>query len=121
MATGKKKSYTLSEALGHLDNLAVSSSDESEDDDEEKLTLAQIFIQPPVNCNDMNSDIDSGDQNVADGDASVLSDKHLLECAVLEIKLTNGKVVRGNDGEPNDNQDLPPEPKKKKIEGQAYQ
>ena len=33
MATGKKKSYTLSEALGHLDNLKVSSSDESEDDD----------------------------------------------------------------------------------------
>ena len=81
------------------------------------MTSAQIFIQPPVNGNDMNSDIDSGDQNVADGDASVLSDKHLLECAVLEIKLINGKVVRGNDGEQNktnDNQDLPPEPKKKK-------
>ena len=44
MATGKKKSYTLSEALEYLDNLEVSSSDESD-------------IQPPVNSNDMNRDI----------------------------------------------------------------
>ena len=29
MATGKKKSYTLSEALDYLDNLEVTSSDES--------------------------------------------------------------------------------------------
>ena len=44
MATRKKKSYTLSEGLEYLDNLEVSSSDESN-------------IQPPVNSNDMNSDI----------------------------------------------------------------
>ena len=74
----------------------------------------------------MNSDIDSGDENVVDGDASVLSDNHLLGCAVLEIKLTNAKVVRGNDDEQNktnDNQDLAPElkKKKKKIKGQTYQ
>ena len=99
MATGKKKSYTLSEALDYLDNLEVSSSDESENEDDGKLKSAQIFIQPPVNCNDMKSDIDSGDENVADGDASVLSGNELLGCAVLEIKLTNAKVVRGNDDE----------------------
>ena len=58
MATGKKKSYTLSEALDYLDNLEVSSSDESEDEDNGKLKSAQIFIQPPVNCNDVNSNID---------------------------------------------------------------
>ena len=126
MATGKKKSYTLSEALDYLDNLEVSSSDESKDEDDRKLKSAQIFIQPPVNCNDMNSDIDSGDENVADGDASVLSGNQLLGCAVLEMKLTNAKVVRGNDDEQNktnDNQDLAPElkKKKKKIKGQAYQ
>ena len=117
MATGKKKDYTLSEALDYLDNLEVSSSDESKDEDYKKLKSAQIFIQPPVNCNDLNSDIDSGDENVADGDASVLSGNQLLECAVFEMKLTNGKVVRGNDDEQNktnDNQDLPPEPKQKK-------
>ena len=117
MATGKKKIYTLSEALDYLDNLEVSSSDESEDEDDEKLKSAQIFIQPPVNCNDMNSDIDSGEENVADGDARVSSGNQLLGCAVLEMKLTKGKVVRGNDDEQsktNDNQDLPRKSKKKK-------
>ena len=124
MATGKKKSYNLSEALGNLDNLDVSSSDESEDEDNKKVKSAQISIQPPVNCNDMNSDINSGDENVADGDASVLSGHQLLGCAVLEKKLTNAKVVRGNDDEQNitnDNQDLAPKLKKKKQKkGQAY-
>ena len=89
MATGKKKSYTLSEALDYFDNLEVFSSDESEDKDYEKLKSAQIFIQPPVDCNNMNSDIDSGDENVADGDVSVLSDNQLLGFYLLEMKLTN--------------------------------
>ena len=48
MATGKKKGYTLSEALGNLDNLEISSSDESKDEDDRKLKSAQIFIQHPV-------------------------------------------------------------------------
>ena len=99
MATGKKKSYTPSEALDYLDNLEVSSSDESEDEDDRNLKSAQIFIQPPVNCNDINSDINSGDENVAYGNASVLSGNQLLGCAVSEMKLTNAKEVRGNDDE----------------------
>ena len=98
MATGKKKSYTLSEAFNDLDNLEVSSSDESEDEDNKKLKSAQIFIQPPVNCSDMKSD-----ENVADGYVSVLSGNQLLRCAALEMKLTNGKVVRGNDDEQKKN------------------
>ena len=100
-----------------MDNLEVSSSDESEDEDDRKLKSAQIFIQPPVSCNDMNGDIDSGDENVVDADASVLSGNQLLGCDVLEMKLTNGKVVRGNDDQQNkanDNQDLAPDLKKKK-------
>ena len=48
----------------------------------------------------MDSDIDSGDENVADGDVSVLSGNQLQGCAVLEMTLTIGK-------------DLPSEPKKK--------
>ena len=63
----------------------------------------------------MSSDIDSENENVANGDASVLSGNQLLECTVLEMKLTNAKVVRGNDGEQNktnDNQESPPELKK---------
>ena len=100
-----------------MDNLEVSSSDKYKDEDNEKLKLAQIFIQPPANCNGMNSDIDSGDENAANRDASVFSGNQLVGCAVLEIKLTNSNAVRGNDDEQNetiDNQDLTPELKKKR-------
>ena len=65
----------------------------------------------------MNSDIDSGNENVADGHVNIFSSNQLLECAVQELKLKNGKVVRSNDDEQsktNDYQYLPPEPKKKK-------
>ena len=118
MMTGKKKKYTLSETLDSFDDLEV---------DNKKLKSLQIAIHLPVKSNDMNSDIDSGDENVADGDASFLSGNQLLGCAALEIKLTNGQVVRGKDDEKNrtnDNQDLLTEPKKKKkkkIKDQAYQ
>ena len=71
MATGKKKSFTLSKALDYLDNLTVSSSNESEYEDDKKLQSAQIFFQPPINFNHMNSDIISGDENVEYGDLSV--------------------------------------------------
>ena len=105
MATGKKKSYTLSEALDSLDKLEVSSSDESKDEDDGKLKSAQIFIQLFVNCHDMNCDIDSGDENVANNarcwDANVFNGNHLLGCGVLEMKLTNAKLVRGNDDKEN--------------------
>ena len=50
MATGKNKRYTLSKAFDYLDNLEVSSSDEFEDEDDDKLISAQIFIQDTVNC-----------------------------------------------------------------------
>ena len=108
---------SVSEALDYLDNSQVSSSDKSEAKDDKKLKLAQIFIQPPVNCNDRNNNVDSGDANVADENTSVLRGNKLLECAALEIKLTNTKIVRGNDDEQikiNDNRDLAPELKKKK-------
>ena len=65
-----------------MDNLKVSISDESEDVDYGKLKSAQIFNQLSVNYNDMNSDIDLGDKNVADGN-------QWLGCAALEVKLTN--------------------------------
>ena len=109
MVTGKKKSYIFNEALDYLDNLEVFSSDKSKEEDDGKLKSANIFIQPPVNCNDMNSDL------------SVLSGNQLLGCAVLEINLTNAKVVRGNNDEQNktnDNHDLAPELKKKKKKNQ---
>ena len=47
----------------------------------------------------MNSDIDSRDENIANWDTSGLSGNQLLGCAVLEMKLTNVKLVGGNDDE----------------------
>ena len=70
----------------------------------------------------MNSDIDSGDEIVAYGDASVLSSNQLIGCADLGMKLTNGNVVRGNDDEQNktnNNQELVPEEKKKKKKSEV--
>ena len=78
-----------------MDNCEVFFSDKSEDKDNQKLKSAQIFIQPPVNCNGINHDIDSVYKNVAYRDASLLSGNQLLECNVLEMKLRNFKVVRG--------------------------
>ena len=72
----------------------------------------------------MNTNIDSRDEIVADRDASVLSGNQLLVCDVLEIKLTNAKVVRSNDDEQNktnDNQDLAPEVEKKKKKSKVKQ
>ena len=57
----------LLEAIDYLDNLEVSFNDESKDENNKKLKSEQIFIHSPVNCNYMNSDFDSGDENVADG------------------------------------------------------
>ena len=94
MATGKKKSYNFREA-----------------------EISTNLYSASLNCNDMNTNIDSRDEIVADRDVSVLSGNQLLVCAVLEIKLTNAKVVRSNDDEQNktnDNQDLAPEVEKKK-------
>ena len=99
MTTGKKKSYTFNEVLDYLDNYEVSFSDKSEDEDNQKLKSAQIFIQPPVNCNGIKRDIDSIHENVAHRDASVLGGNKLLGCNLLEVKLTDLKVVRGNNNE----------------------
>ena len=97
MRTGKKKRYTLSEATDYFDILEVFSTDDSEDEDNENMKSAHIFIQPPVNYNDINSDIDSGYENVADENVSVLSGNQLLGCSVLEMKLTNGKEESANE------------------------
>ena len=117
-----KKIYTLSEAHVYLDHLKVSSSDESKDKVDEKLKSEQIFIQATVNCNGMNNNIDSGDENVANGNASVLSGNQLLGCAVLKMILINGNVVRDKNDEPNktnDNQDLPPKSKMEKRQSKV--
>ena len=55
----------LAEALQYLEDLEV--SDSSENDLEiEHQNITNIFIQPPLDSNGNNSDIDSGDEVVID-------------------------------------------------------
>ena len=73
----------LAEALQYLEDLEV--SDSSENDLEiEHQDITKIFIQPPLDSNGNNSDIDSGDEE----DASIdnLSGNQLLAPASLVVK-----------------------------------
>ena len=73
----------LAEALQYLEDLEV--SDSSKNDLEiEHQDITKIFIQPPLDSNGNNSDIDSGDEE----DASIdnLSGNQLLAPASLVVK-----------------------------------
>ena len=74
-------------------NLEVS-TDYSEGEDYSNFQLAKIFIQPPVNANNENSNTDSGDVNQPTGDASILLDNQLLRSAVLQINTLSGPVIK---------------------------
>ena len=88
-----EKTFTLSQALDYLDNLEVSS--DSEEESLGDLQSAKIYLQPPLNSNSPNSDIDSGDENTAAADTSNLSGNQLYNSAVLEIKCLSEKVIVG--------------------------
>ena len=68
----------LAEALQYLEDLEVSDSSENDQD------LTKVFIQPPLDSNGNNSDIDSGDEE----DASIdnLSGNQLLAPTSLVVK-----------------------------------
>ena len=72
----------LAEALQYLEDLEV--SDSSENDLEiEHQDITKIFIQPPLDANGNNSDIDSGDEE--DARIDNLSGNQLLALASLEF------------------------------------
>ena len=53
----------LVQALQHLEDLEVSDGSEKDSDlDIEYQDVMEIFIQPPIDSNENNSDIDSGDK-----------------------------------------------------------
>ena len=73
----------LAEAVQYLEDLEV--SDSSENDLEiEHQDITKIFIQPPLDSNGNNSDIDSGDKEDASNDN--LSGNRLLAPASLVVK-----------------------------------
>ena len=57
---------TLNEAIAYLDHLEVS-TDDSDSENDSNFQSAKIFIEPPVNVNSKNSDIDCGDENQPNG------------------------------------------------------
>ena len=68
--------FYLNEATDYLDNFEVS-TDDSDSANARNFQSAKVFIQPPVNANNENSGIDSGDENQPTGDASILSGNQL--------------------------------------------
>ena len=79
----------LAEALQYLEDIEV--SDSSENDLEiEHQHITKIFIQPPLDSNGNNSDIDSGDEE----DASIdnLSGNQLLAPASLVKDVRRGEI-----------------------------
>ena len=66
-----EKKFTLSQAFEYLDNLEVCS--DFEEDSLGDLQSAEIYLQPPLNCNRPSSDVDSGDGNTAVADTRILA------------------------------------------------
>ena len=73
----------LAEALQYLEDLEVSDSSEN-DLEMEHQDITKIFIQPPLDSNGNNSDIDSGDEEKASIDN--ISGNQLLAPASLVVK-----------------------------------
>ena len=86
-----EKTFTLSQALDYLDNLEVSS--DSEEESLGDLQSLKIYLQPPLNSNRPNRDVDSDDKNTAAAVTCNLSSNQLLSSAVLQIKCLSGEVI----------------------------
>ena len=94
-----KKTFNLNEAIDYyLDNLQIS-TDDSDNEGDSKFQSAKISIQPPVNANSENSDIESGDEDQPTGDASTLIGNQLLSSAVVQINTPSGRVTREDEEE----------------------
>ena len=71
--------------LQHLDYLEVSDGSENDSDREvEHQDVTKIFIQPPIDSNENNSDVDSGDEE--DPSIDNLSGNQLLAPVSLVVK-----------------------------------
>ena len=88
-----KKKFPLSQVLGYLDNLEVSS--DSEEESLGDLQSAKSYLQPQINSSRPSSDVDSGDESTATAETSNLSCNQLLRSAVLEIKCLSEKLIVG--------------------------
>ena len=75
----------LVQALQYLEDLEVSDGSENDSDLEiEHQDVTKIFIQPPIDSNENNSDVDSGDEE--DPSIDNLSGNQLLALVSLVVK-----------------------------------
>ena len=75
----------LVQALHFLEDLQVSNGSENDSDPEiEHQDVTKIFIQPPIDSNENNSDVDSGDEE--DPSIDNLSENQLLAPVSLVVK-----------------------------------
>ena len=75
----------LVQALQYLEDLEVSDGSENDSDLEiEHQDVTKIFIQPPIDSNENNSDVDSGDEE--DPSIDNLSGNQLLAPVSLMVK-----------------------------------
>ena len=75
----------LVQALQYLEDLEVSDGSENDSDLEiEHQDVTKIFIQPPIDSNENNSDVDSGDEE--DPSIDNLSGNQLLASVSLVVK-----------------------------------
>ena len=75
----------LVQALQYLEDLEVSDGSENDSDLEiEHQDVTKIFIQPPIDSNENNSDVDSGDEE--DPSIDNLSGNQLLAPVSLVVK-----------------------------------
>ena len=78
-----------------MDNLEIY-TDHSDKEDDSNFQSAKNFVQPSVNANNENNNIDSGDENLLTGDTSILGGNQLLQSAVSEINTLYGQAIRGD-------------------------
>ena len=85
----------LVQALQYLEDLEVSDGSENDSDLEIELQdITKIFIQPPIDSNENNSDFDSGDGE--DPSIDNLSGNQLLAPVSLVVKdVEKGKIHVG--------------------------
>lgn len=76
-----------------MDNLEIS-TDNSDIEDDSNFHSANTFIQPSVDANNKNNNINSGDENY--WGYKYLSVNHLLRSAVLEINTLYGQTTSGD-------------------------
>ena len=87
-----KRTMNVHDALEYLENLEVSSDDETDDEDN-FVSRGNLFILPPAQVDGRDTDEDSGDEDELI--PNNLNGNQLLANAHVDLNTSNGHVVIG--------------------------